>query len=248
MFDYFSASILLGIGISIDVMLATLALSGSLNTARDRRFWVSNVTLTHVALPMIGYYVFAYIFKQYPQFSVVLGIAAFSSISWFLYISFKAWVFDPPEGDGEFLAREITFLAVMAVSWDALWSGPAKSSQAVYWSAIETFLSFFIAGVVVFFTALISVRLARTISGHIRPGSQIDRQARIETFALWLEFSILAYFGWLALSRYVFHLDVPWGYILIFSFLSSAPLFVMFWARLQRQKLREIEARIAQNT
>ncbi|HEY0964523.1 MAG TPA: hypothetical protein VGE31_01875, partial [Candidatus Paceibacterota bacterium] len=149
---------LMGVGIAIDVTIATVS------KFRDRelsaRNWTLPITATHILFPAIGYYLFWGLAETFPGTRLVLGLVGFLLVTAFIYevvceatdtkpiFGISAWIGDLFGFHPDDSRR---FVAILAVSWDALWSGPAKSAQAEAsgWSAFEVSLSFFIAGAVV---------------------------------------------------------------------------------------------------
>lgn len=234
--EYFFASVLLGGGIAIDVALATVAMRRLLHDRRTRRFWVLGVTSTHVVFPMVGYYGFAYFYRAAPTLHAAFGVMASLLIAIFLFKLFEAWVRQPEDQPAR--GYTVTLGAIVAVSWDALWSGPAKSAQAIVWSPIEIFLSFIIAGAIVGLIAWLTTSLVTSrATGESRNLQRIGPRF----VSMTLEFAIILYFGVLAIVRYVVESDAPWPYVLMASVLASAALFLVF----HREIIRHIKAEIA---
>lgn len=174
-FDAFVVpSALMGLGIAIDVAIATLA------RFRDRtmtfRNWTLPVALTHILLPAIGYYGWWYLGQQFSAFALVLGLVAFAIIAIFIYEAFCEWIGAEaaislsPITDRLFAqlgeGAKGRLAMVLAVSMDALWSGPAKAAQAEsgFWSPFEVLISFFIAGAVVALVAETALLVARALN------------------------------------------------------------------------------------
>ena len=237
MLEYVFACILLGIGIAVDVSLATIAMYTRFSRFSDGISWASKVTTTHILFPMIGYYGFVYLYRTLPTLDLWLGLVAAVFIFWFLFSAF-AEIQEDDEAEADNVTP-ISWAVVLAVSWDALWSGPAKSAQALSWTPAEVFWSFIIAGLIVGVVALASVRLAVSMNKADNASQKRPTQrAKRETVASWLEFSVIGYFGFLALVRYVFDLNRPWPLVLLASAAFWAPL---FWIR----RTRIIDARAA---
>ncbi len=229
MWVFLAASTLLGVGIAIDVALATFAMQNRLQAKRQRYVWISGVTFTHTAFPMIGYYGFAYIYKVFPYFHVFIGLLSAFLIVVFLTRQLSGWVEDQDAGS---TGEAVSLSAIVAVSWDALWSGPAKSSQAIGWSALEIFLSFFIAGAIVGIVALIVVWL---ISGtRAEDGARLSPSIHQRLFFMWAEFSVIGYFGVLAVTRYVVGSAVAWPIILAASLVAGAAILFPFRTAIER--------------
>lgn len=241
--NFFLACVLLGFGIAIDVALATLVFSAKLVAADARRFWVVSVTATHVVLPMIGYYGFAFLVRILPRIEMLLGIVAVLMVAWFLYDQFTSWLREDME---ENASAKLDFRAVLAVSWDALWSGPAKSAQALDWSPGQIAISFVIAGAVVGLIAYASVLVAPTLRASLTGDREISREAGREVVARALEFTIIAYFGLLALVNYILGIIVADSAVLAISAIVTSFLFLFFRRRLHAARLvslrREQEA------
>ncbi|HEU0098266.1 MAG TPA: hypothetical protein VFQ67_05760 [Allosphingosinicella sp.] len=236
--NYLGACILLGIGIAVDVALATIVMARKLDQPRARRFWVRNVTLTHVALPMIGYYGFAFLARSVPYFQIPLGLVATALVAWFLFDQLREWLgTDDMDTDGQ-----VDFRAVLAVSWDALWSGPAKSAQALDWSASQILFSFFIAGAVVALVAAVSGSLAPRLLERLTTDKSVERQAWREVVAMWLEFSVIGFFGMLAFLRYVLASDASEPLLLLLASGLSLAILVPFARRLQAGRALQLQA------
>ena len=227
--DYLLSCLVLGLGIAIDVALASLAIGPFLKTAAAKRQWVTAVTATHITFPMIGYYGFALAYREFPPAQTILGLLAAVMVAWFLYHEFCELL--EPDSDG---FKGLSFLLVLAVSWDALWSGPAKSVQAVGWSSSEILWSFIIAGIVVGLTAYLATAFSTIIFRRFNKKGSISALAKSEVIALWLEFTVIGYFGLMSLVRYVLKSDLPWPYV--------ASTSAVFWALvfyIQRRKLTD---------
>jgi hypothetical protein len=234
---YLFASILLGLGIAVDVALATIAMARHLRDPQKRSFWIRNVTLAHVLLPMIGYYGFTVLALTFSQIRLPLGILATALILWFLLDQLRGWLRESEAATAE----EVRLAAVLAVSWDALWSGPAKSAQAIGWTPVQILFSFFIAGAVVAAVAAASAALAPALLARLHAPGEVAKLARREVLAMWVEFSVIGFFGVLSLARYVLQAPVPASMLLAGSFALSGLIFVALRKRLFAQRLRQLE-------
>jgi len=236
MFSYEVACILLGLGIAVDVSLATIAMYPRFKYMSDGYSWATKVTATHVAFPMIGYYGFVYLYRIAPQLDLLLGIVATLAVFWFLVTAFRE-LFEADEPDTGHHSM-ISWATVLAVSWDALWSGPAKSAQALGWSAWEVFFSFIIAGAIVGGVALLAIFLSVRLNARAVTSSQsLKTRARREVMAAWLEFSVIGYFGLLAFFRYVLGSNISWLAILAGSFFIWSGPFLLRAKTLQDARL-----------
>lgn len=211
--DFVAACIVMGIGIGTDVAIATALRAKQLNTYKIALVWILGVSLTHTLFPMLGYLTTYFSIQVFPMLTPVVGIIAFLCISQFLYSEFKELAMqteDSESSDKHFL---VSFALILAVSWDALWSGPAKSAQVVGWSEIMIWGSFLLVGIMVAVSAVTSWYLGRwLLMVHNRAISD-----KAQHIALWMQYSIIAYFGLLALLRYTFQFDVQWWQVLMLA-------------------------------
>lgn len=211
MIDFIAACVVMGLGIGTDVALATMLRAKQLMSVRKALFWIMGVSLTHTLFPMIGYLLTYFSIQLAPMVTPLVGLLAFLCIAHFLWHELKE--VNQPNGNDESRQLMVSLTLILAVSWDALWSGPAKSAQVVDWSTAMIWGSFVLVGVMVLVTAVTSWLLG---------GWLLKRQQRIDIplatpIALWLQYSIIGYFGLLALLRYTFALEVSWWQVLMVS-------------------------------
>lgn len=243
-------SVLMGLGIAIDVAIATLA------RFRDRSMdftsWTLPVATTHVLFPAIGYYGWWYLGHEFQHLGLVLGIVAFGLISVFIYGAICEWIDVEPRVSLEPLIdwplEKLAPLSrgrlamVLAVSMDAFWSGPAKAAQAAsgQWSANQVLVSFFIAGGVV---ALVA-EFALLAAFGLRRVSFSDN-ARLAAYMVcgkYLEATILFAFGILSLWN-AFSAWLGLGTLVASIAVSAAVMLVTWavcWRRLVRVQLAEL--------
>jgi len=218
--DFIAACIVMGVGIGTDVAIATALRAKQLNTYRVALIWILGVSLTHTLFPMLGYLTTYFSIQVFPVLTPVVGVIAFVCISQFLWTEFRelaAQKSDEEHTDKHFL---VSFALILAVSWDALWSGPAKSAQVVGWSEVMIWGSFLLVGIMVAVSAVTSWLIGRRLLAvHQRQVSTKTQQ-----LGLWLQYSVIAYFGLLALFRYTFQMEVQWWQILL---LSASLIFVV---------------------
>jgi hypothetical protein len=196
-------SILMGIGIAIDVAIATIVMF------RDEklsfRSWTLPIMSTHILFPGVGYYLVWGLGAAFTPLQVILGFMGAALVAAFLYEATSEWrgqepVFAISDWMGQkFEGRSLAWLtpAILAVSWDALWSGPAKAAQATHWGTSEVLLSFLVAGVVVAVVA----QLALAVAFWLRSISFASAH-KLATFNLggkFAEVSVIGGFGILAL-------------------------------------------------
>lgn len=191
------SSTLMALGIGIDAAMATLVRARAFQTRAQARYWILGVSLTHTVFPLVGY-VLAYICVQYlPWLTPLVGVVAFLLVSQFLYGELN-------EKNSESQPHNpwISLGLILAVSWDALWSGPAKSAQVLGWSDWMIWLSFLWVGLFVCLLCIASDYIGRCFFEVFK-----SNQLGIK-FALWLQYSVIGYFGLLALLRYSFNWQV----------------------------------------
>ncbi len=199
-------SMLMGLGVAIDVFIATVVKFK--DESLSWKSWTLPVTITHIAFPAIGYFLFYNLATTFPYAQTILGTIGFVLVALFVYeVVCEATGFTPVFGISETIGSIFNFgeteaklfLAVLAVSWDALWSGPAKAAQATAgnWNDYQVVLSFAIAGLVVALMA----ELALTISKRLRH-KQFDNPytlARSNIIGKYFELSVIGGFGVLSL-------------------------------------------------
>ncbi|MFZ2149598.1 MAG: hypothetical protein WAV15_00340 [Minisyncoccia bacterium] len=212
-FDFFGfwvPSVLMGLGIAIDVSIATVS------KFRDRSMRMTNWTLpimsTHIVFPAVGYYMFWGLGKQFAFLSPVLGIVGFAFVFAFVYeVVCEAAGKEAVFGISAWLSRVMglreddsrRFIAILAVSWDALWSGPAKAAQAIAgrWTTLEVVLSFAIAGLTVAVVAQAALVIARLL--RRKKFQSVEQMATWFFWGKHVELSVIGGFGVLSLSEAV---------------------------------------------
>jgi hypothetical protein len=245
-------SVLMGLGIAIDVAIATVS------RFRDRSMsfanWTLPVAIAHILLPAIGYYGWWFLGQQFHELTLVLGIIAFGMIAVFIYEAICEWVDAKPlislepitDWSFKHLGSESKgrVIMVFAVSMDALWSGPAKAAQAAsgQWTPFEVFISFFIAGAVVALVAELALLIAfalRRVSFN-----NTNRLAHFLVGGKYLEVTILFAFGLLSLWN-AFAAWIGLGTLNQCIAASAAfmlVIWIVFWRRLVREQLTELES------
>ncbi|MFT6153935.1 MAG: putative Mn2+ efflux pump MntP [Crocinitomicaceae bacterium] len=226
--DYLIACLIMGLGIGVDVAIATFMRAHTMKLKRTVVIWVVGVTSTHTLFPMIGYLLTYFSLQALPVLTPIIGVIAFMLIAHFLIEELRAY----KEAETNAASQQsivgntslISFGLILAVSWDALWSGPAKSAQVLDWSQWMIWLSFILVGLVVLVFCLVSLFIAKKLT-RLMPSANSNsnsiNSARLKSinYGLWVQYSVICYFGLLALFRYTFSSSVTWVYILLFSFL-----------------------------
>jgi len=241
-------SILMGIGVGIDVFIATIA------KYRDQtlswKTWTIPVVCTHVSFPAFGYFMFWMLSSSLPVAQALLGIIGFILVALFIYeVICESVGTEPIFGISEWISHKFgfkendsrLFITVLAVSWDALWSGPAKSAQATagQWTTNEVILSFAIAGLVVAVVAELALFLAYFLRN--RNFKNPVSVTRFTIIGKYLELSVIAGFGVLSLWR-GFSSDANLYYSIAISGLTILFIFIVVKQRLWRQQMRESRA------
>lgn len=212
--EFFLACLIMGLGIGIDVAIATFMQASVLSNKKMVIIWVAGVSLTHTLFPMIGYLLTYFSVQQLPIVTPLVGLLAFALITKFLMGEIKSLL----QHEDSKLSSFISVALILAVSWDALWSGPAKSAQVMGWADWMIFLSFLLVGTVVTCFCLISLYLSKKICG-IKSLFNKSNKNRFLDVCRWVQYSVINYFGMLALLRYSFNSDINWVYILLISFM-----------------------------
>lgn len=209
---FLTACILMGLGIGADVAITTMARSSHLNhNPMQKWIWITGVTTTHTLFPMVGYLLAYFSVQSVPALSPIVGLVAFTCIFWYLKGELLAKNEDSSEHHHN-ASLFVSFGLILAVSWDALWSGPAKSAQVIGWPELLVWISFVFVGAVVAFCAIYSLRFAK----RFEQLANCDNKW-IVWFGSWLQYTVIGYFGVLALCRYCLDLQLSWLQLLLIS-------------------------------
>lgn len=206
------ACLIMGLGIGADVALATFLRANSMHNKRTAFFWIFGVTLTHTLFPMAGYLLAHFSIYSAPFISPIVGIFAFAFIAYFVIQELEVADSDSHHDSSNNGQMLVTLGLILAVSWDALWSGPAKSAQVIGWPGIWVWSSFLIVGFVVTLFSILSYFLAKRVSFQFQ-----QPRWMLFDFGQWVQLSVISYFGLLALLRYTFDVQWPWWKLLIAS-------------------------------
>ncbi|MBP6060640.1 MAG: hypothetical protein KA515_01390 [Candidatus Pacebacteria bacterium] len=252
-FDFLSfvlPSVLMGFGIAVDVTMATLSKFRA--PSLGFRSWTGPIAFTHVVFPATGYFVFWGLESQMPWLSPVLGFIGFVLVALFTYeVLCEAVGAEPVFGISEWMSKMMGLreddsrrvIAILAVSWDALWSGPAKAAQAHAgrWNTLETILSFLVAGVTVLVVAELALMGARLLN-RIRFQSVL-KMAIFLFVAKFVELSVIDGFGILSLRQGFGGGDIysSVGYAAIIL----ALVWVGWWSRLFKGAVNEAEEAVS---
>lgn len=245
-------SIFMGVGVGIDVFIATIV------KYRDRtlswKSWTIPVVITHITFPAFGYFLFWSLSNSLPVAKIALGIIGFVLVSLFLYevvcesaglkpkFGISTWI------SGLFNLKEKnsrTFITVLVVSWDALWSGPAKAAQASVggWSNTEVLLSFLVAGAVVALIAELALFLAFFL--RKKEFKNPISLSRYNLFGKYLELSVIGGFGVLSLWQ-SFSATANIYLSILISTLFMTIIFSMLFKQISLRQLKEARAAVKQ--
>lgn len=220
---FFFASTIMALGIGLDAAIATLVHSDKLSKP-SKLYWVAGVSLTHTLFPMLGYCLAYFSIQWFPFITPIVGIIAFVFVFHFLYTELMQ-----NNEDSTVRYSWISFAIILAVSWDALWSGPAKSAQVVGWSDWMIWLSFLWVGFIVSLLCVLSCILSHRLQPFIQ------NFPVVQACLIWTQYTVIGYFGLLAFSRYTLQIiDFEVG-----LFVMSGVL-VWLMRRLNRQSWQSI--------
>lgn len=225
--EFILACFIMGCGIGADVAIATFVRAHQLAKQKQTRYWVVGVTVTHTVFPMVGYLLAYFSIQSIPLLTPIVGVLAFSFIAYFLWQELNGYL-NSDEGDHDDRQSLVTFALILAVSWDALWSGPAKSAQVMNWPHELVWVSFIVVGFFVALCAYAGLLLAKRFK-------QTSTEFSVFIIVgLWIQYSVIAYFGLLALLRYTLSLMIDsWQ---VFSISSAVVAIVMMLLFIRNQK------------
>jgi hypothetical protein len=229
LFDFVLASLLMGLGIGVDVAIATAARAKQLSTIRLALIWIVGVSFTHTVFPMLGYLLTYFSIQLQPAIEPVIGLIAFICI--FYYLKNELLALYHPTNKGEDRQLLVTFGLILAVSWDALWSGPAKSAQVIGWPEAMVWGSFLLVGLLVSLLAICSLSLG------LKAHKSLTEYPVVSWLSLWVQYSVIGYFGFLALLRYSLSINIFWWQILVLSSVLIAS--IMGLSTSKNNKLQE---------
>lgn len=194
----------MGIGIALDVALATV--SKFQDQELSFRNWTLPISLTHIGFPAIGFVLTWIATEYFPWLRPALGTLGFVLVAAFVYeVLCESIGKKPVWGISASLSQAIDFapddtrriIAILAVSWDALWSGPAIASPTAAWTTMEVCGSFLIAGTVV--AAIAQASLLTALWLRSRRFDDVQRMATWIVCGKNVELSVIGGFGVLSL-------------------------------------------------
>lgn len=225
MIEFLLVCTLMGLGIGTDVGIATVLQAKQLHHFNKACFWLVGVTLTHTLFPMFGYLLTYFSVQRVPILKPIIGLLAFSFIAYFLrqeYLNIKKKHMEDSHAELTQMPAHtaLSWALILAVSWDAIWSGPAKSAQVIGWSEWLIWTSFILVGLVVALCALLGLYIGRKLI-VLKSNS-----GKYLILGQWLQYSVIGYFALLAVLRYTFDINVEaWLLMFLSSFLVACALF-----------------------
>lgn len=213
--SFLIACLVMGLGIGIDVAIATGLRSSVLQQQRSVTLWIVGVTATHTVFPMLGYLLTYFSIQALPALTPIVGLLAAALIARFLWLELLCGETSESDSGSQLL---VSVGIILAVSWDALWSGPAKSAQVVGWSELLVWLSFLLVGGVVMAFAVLAYRMGLLVCRARFAGSWMMPLLQ------WLQYSVIGYFGLLALVRHTLNIDVSAAFVFVIAALLVAAL------------------------
>lgn len=214
--EFLPACLVMGMAIGIDAAIATSLNASNIKSPRQLLYWVISISLTHTLFPMLGYSLSYFGTQLFPLLSPLIGLLAFALIAHFLWQQLRPLALPQPSDQHDSQAL-VSLALILAVSWDALWSGPAKSAQVIGWPDYAIWTSFLLIGLTVTLLTVGALLLSRYVLQYC-----INTTGTPYLLAQWLQYSAISYFGWLALSRYTFNLFIDWQLLLLLSLLVMA--------------------------
>ena len=228
--EFILPCIIMGLGIGADVAIATVVRSQQLSGFKLTLFWLIGVTMTHTLFPMVGYLLTYFSIQALPLFTPLIGFLAFSFIGYFLWQELTDFAANQDQANKPESQLMISCALILAISWDALWSGPAKSAQVVGWHETLIWLSFVVVGLVVAICALLALLCANILLSSAMLSENSMK------LGLWLQYSVLSYFGLLALLRYTFSLEVEsWQVFLVTATFTAMSMEYLLYNQKKRQ-------------
>ena len=239
LFNFWIPCLTFGVSLSIDIVFATLARFNHPNLSAKN--WAAPVTFFHVTFSALGYYVFWGFHEIIPATRPLLGLTGFVLVTFFIYETLTEAIGKKPVFEiSKLMARVFGakeenrkhLTAALAVSWDALLSGPALSAKAIagQWGRDEIAATFLVIGVVV---ATITVFVTNNRRRLIREHHNVKEITRFEIMGKYAELSVIGGFGLSSLYGGFFADD-----IIYLAILASA-LIMLFIFLIFNQEIRQ---------
>jgi hypothetical protein len=186
----------IAIGISIDAVIATAARFPRMTSLRFALRWALAIGLTHWLFPLAGFIIAWQVGVAFDVRPLVFAAGALIMAVLIVHVV--------KEGVTEVEVSVPTqsaaiWPAVLAVSIDALASGPGKVAAAAEWSSAQVWVSFPLVGAAVFaivLTAALATHwFAHFLAKHAAPGGHLGALFHLGAV---LEISVFSFFLWLS--------------------------------------------------
>lgn len=241
----------IGLSLALDAALATVAQFRRFSKPRQVLVWGALIGLTHWFFPMAGFAAAWFLAATSAWRRVVWGCGA-ALLAWHVAHvvrdATRPGYGTAPLGTGFHSGREI-LVAVLAVSWDALVSGPGKTAVADTWTTVQIWLSFPVVGLVVFLVVAAATFPALWLHRRWRAGAtwRPETFARLLVAGVALEIALFTGFASLAASKAVLPgREFEPAALLLATLVWTATLGVLAWTHFPRivAAQRELTRRI----
>lgn len=233
------------LAIAVDAQILVLLRFRTLSTRAAAFRWAAAVGLTHLLFPLVGFLGGWVLLERYrmavlvfPMGSVLIAIL----IGWILREATQ------PQKPGDHLGADSTggavafWASVLLVSYDALLSGPGKTTFLDRFPSTLAVLSFVVVGLLVAAFTLCAAWVARWLHGRLISGSPMSpsQLGRIVTSAIVLEIIVFSFFMIWSGVQTLHHLpgrwsiQVPLSSTLMMAVVLGGILSGLFYRRIRR--------------
>lgn len=252
---FYGVSVMMGLGIAVDVAVATLAMYRQLGSARAKSAWIFGVGASHILLPVLSGAATAGAEKGGEKIGYGeiaqrgLSAAGFAVLAKFLYGEIKGGEGEEEDVDviGSLDKSALKYLAaVWSVSVDAAISGPAKWEQArtAGWGRNNITTSIVIGGLTVSLVAALALKGAEMLHKKYGNEGSDDVDNKLEKWdgpLLFVEALALNYFGVNALMNGTFKMDLNPASIAILDTAFTTAMYTVA-KRVGEKKELDVEA------
>jgi magnesium-transporting ATPase (P-type) len=214
-------------GIAIDACLLVLLRFRHFSHLSDAAKWCLAVGATHVVFPLCGFVLSWRVIAFFPPLTGYVYLAGAALLTLLVILVMRDVIAESPSDES---SRTFS-LAVLAVSWDALLSGPGKVVLLARYPSALAWLSFLLVGVLVaafvFAASLVSLRLHRWWRAHALPSSR--RFAAFVLAAIIAELAVFNFFLVWSLTDALesFHQPLPFAARVVVWVLAMVPVALM---------------------
>lgn len=225
-----------GLGIGIDAGLSTLLMVAPFYRFAITFLWGVGLTLTHTFFPLISFSLSSKGIDSMPTIAPIIGVLTFTLIG---YMTIE-WYRSELDEDGLAALRQHSGLSfkkmliviglLLAVSLDAVYSGPALTGKftAMTWQTAVTF--FACSGIVVSLLTFCGAVIGKLLANH-----KVQLSNTYYLLLIWLQFTAIGYFAWLALFKLSFGISQPSVPALLVSLCTTSFLIGSY----QRKKIKD---------